>query len=163
MKKILIFIQLFISSITLNAQDISPEILSTAGTTFKGNSIQIDWTLGELLIPTIENSNKQITQGFHQPIISITNVEETPIKIGQIKIYPNPASEWIEVNIQFHQERNVQVLLYNYIGNLLWTSIENGQNISFRKDIRELPNGPYLFTFLIDKNQYSQRFNIQKN
>ncbi len=163
MKKILIFIQLFISTTTVNAQDISPEIVSSAGTTFQGNSMQIDWTLGELLIANIENSDKQITQGFHQPIFFVTDVKEAPLEIGQIKIYPNPTAEWIEVYIRFLQERNVQILLYNFLGNLIWTSNENDQNISFRKDISELPNGPYLFIFLIDDNQYSQTFNIQKN
>ena len=51
----------------LYSQSSSSEILSTAGETFQSTSMQIDWTLGELAIETIHHSNRQITQGFHQP------------------------------------------------------------------------------------------------
>jgi len=49
-----------------NEQRSSLDIVSSAGETFKNNTIQIDWTIGESFNTTIQNQSQQITQGFHQ-------------------------------------------------------------------------------------------------
>lgn len=74
MEKIVIFILVLVLAMNTYAQNSSPEIVSSAGATYKGNSMQIDWTLGELAITSIQNSSQQLTQGFHQPNYTITSV-----------------------------------------------------------------------------------------
>jgi len=104
----------------VHAQSSNPEVLSSAGDTFQGDNVRIEWTLGELAITTIQNPPQQITQGFHQPVYTITSVDELPEGIGQISVFPNPTSDVIE------------------------------QNLSDRTDISKLPSGNYFLNFFIN-------------
>lgn len=163
MEKIVLFLLILSIGIdNVNAQSSNPQIVSSAGETFQGNSLQIDWTLGELAITTIQNSSQQITQGFHQPTFVIMSIDELSQKIGQIQVFPNPASDIIEVKANFDQSRNVMIQLVNLNGSLLWMTKNNGDQIDQVKDITNLPSGTYFLNFLIDGNKYSQTFKIQK-
>ena len=155
-----LLIALWISNV--DAQIASPEIVSSAGDTYQGNSMQIDWTLGELAITTIQNSSQKITQGFHQPNYTITSVNELQQEIGQIRVYPNPTSDRIEMELYFDQIRDVQIQLVDLNGRLIWVKEENGSQIEQIENIENLSNGTYFLYFLIDDKQYSQTFKIQK-
>ncbi len=74
MKKTLTFIFTIISAVVLNAQSVSPEVIASAGESFQGTSMKIDWTLGEIAVTTIQNGERVITQGFHQPYFTITKM-----------------------------------------------------------------------------------------
>lgn len=146
----------------VSAQTSSPEIVSSAGETFQGSSTQIDWTLGELAITTIQNASQQITQGFHQPNYTITSVDKLPQEIGEIKIYPNPTSDRIEMKLNFVQRIYVKIQLIDLSGKLIWSEEKTGSQIEQVIDIVNLSNGNYFLNLLIDDNQFSQTFKIQK-
>lgn len=147
----------FISAI---AQSISPKVLSSAGRTFQGTSAQIDWTLGEIAITTLQTHDQQITQGFHQPHYTLTN--ELPKKVGQIKVFPNPTQDVLQVEMLFIQDRHVHIQLYDISGRLLWTREVSGQSILQEVNLSTYPSGNYLLCFSIDQNEFSQNFKIQK-
>ena len=158
----LLFLLLVFWTTTLFAQSSSPEIISSSGGTGQGTSIQIDWTLGELAITTIQNSAHQITQGFHQPNYIITSVEELPQEIGKITIYPNPTSDWLEFNLDFTQNEKVQIQLINMQGKVIWTISKQGMKITEKTNLAELPSATYFLHFLLDGNQYLKTFKVQK-
>lgn len=162
MKRTLFLLFTAIWICNVNAQSSSPEIVSSAGETYQGSSMQIDWTLGELAITTIQNSSQQITQGFHQPYYTITSVSELPQEIGEIKVYPNPTSDRIEMKLNFDQSRTVNIQLIDLSGKLIWTGEQIGSQIEEMKNIENLTSGTYFLNFLIDGNKYSQTFKIQK-
>jgi hypothetical protein len=144
------------------SQSTSPQIVSTAGETFQGTSIQIDWTLGELAITTMQSSSFQITQGFHQPNYILTSLDELPEAIGQIKIYPNPTSDLLEMNLIFDQKRNVQIQIFDIQGKQILEKHNEGQQISESISLVELPSGNYFIKVKIDGNKFSQTFKVQK-
>jgi len=162
MKQKLILLLFAIWFSNVNAQNSNSEIVSSAGETYQGNSMQIDWTLGELGITTIKDLTNQITQGFHQPNYTITSVNELPREIGDINIYPNPTPDRIEIKIDFEQYHNVKIQLIDLYGRLIWSKERNGNQLEQIMDATRLQNGNYLLKFLIDGNQYSQTFKIQK-
>ena len=124
--------------------------------------MQIDWTLGELAITTIQNSSQQVTQGFYQPNSIITSVNKLPQEVGQIRVYPNPTSDRIEMKINFDQIRDVKIQLIDINGTLIWTTEKRGSKIEKIQNITNLSSGNYFLNFLIDGNQYSQTFKVQK-
>jgi hypothetical protein len=146
----------------VNAQSSSPEVVSSGGENFQGPSIQVDWTLGELAITTIQNSSQLITQGFHQPHYVITRLNELPRHVGVIKVYPNPTSDRIEMKLNFDKTRDVIIRLYGMNGSEVWTKVCRGNQIQLVRDIRSLPNGIYFLNFLIDGSLFTQSFKIQK-
>lgn len=162
MKRVLLIVLCAICIGKLNAQSSSPEIVSSAGATFQGNAMQIDWTLGELAITNIQNSSQRVTQGFHQSSYTITSVRELPKEVGQIRVYPIPTSDWIEMELNFDQTRNIRIQLIDNNGRLLWNKEENGAQIKRAEKIKNLSSGTYFINFIIDAGQYSQTFKIQK-
>lgn len=162
MRKLLVLLVLIIGLCKVNAQSSTSNVVSSAGETYKGNSIQIDWTLGELAITKIQNSSLTMSQGFHQPNYFVTSIKDLNKEIGEILIYPIPASDKIEIRLTFEQSRKVKVQLIDLSGRIIWTEDQNGYQISKTKDISNLANGHYYLNFLIDENQYSQTFKIQK-
>ena len=144
------------------SQSPAPRIVSPAGTTYQGNAMQIDWTLGELAITTIENSSRQITQGFHQANYTITSVDESLQEIGVVAVYPNPTSERLEIEMTFDQNRHARIRLMDLNGRPIWILESNGKHIEREEDLSNLPDGTYLLHLLIDGNQYAQTFKILK-
>lgn len=162
MNKLLLLILFTVWMNNIYSQSTSPKIVSTAGETFQGTSLQIDWTLGEVAITTILNSTQQITQGFHQPYSILTDVDELPQEIGQINVFPNPTSDWLELNFFFNQTKEVYIRLYDNHGKLILKKYYKGQFISESISLSELPNGNYFLNILIDESQFSQTVKIQK-
>lgn len=148
--------------INSNAQSSSPEIISTAGESFQGNSIQIDWTFGELAIIGIQNSSEQITQGFHQPKYVVTSVGKFPDHLGKIEIFPNPTADRIEIELHFDQVRNIKMYLFDAKGTLIWHKEHQEQQIKQSDRMNNLANGTYFLSFSIDGSPFSQTFRIQK-
>src|ERR1035441_8897340 len=73
--------------VTVQAQSISPKVISSAGSTATGGSSIINYNVGEPVIGTLTGGSYQITQGFEQPggvnstlltgIISYWKLDET--------------------------------------------------------------------------------------
>ena len=162
MKTKLIICLIGIGINSMIAQSSSPEIISPAGETFNGNSMQLDWTLGELAITTIQNTSQVITQGFHQPTYIISNLTELSNRNGQINIYPNPTLNWIEMSLDFKHNTKLQIRLYNTEGKLIWEKDIQGKQFLEKIEVAELPSGNYFLNFLIDEEKYLQTYKIQK-
>ncbi len=141
------------------SQNSIPEIVSACGETFRGANMQIDWTLGEVSIATIQNSSHQITQGFHQPYYSIV---EFPGGIAEIVVYPNPTPDRMEIGLTFDKSRKVQIRLFDNKGSLIWKINREGRQIVERASLSRLPSGNYLLHFLVGRNQFSKTFKILK-
>jgi len=144
------------------SQDISPQIVSTAGTTFQGNAMQLDWTLGELMIETSSNSTNLLSQGFHQTYYLISSIDKLSSEIGEINVFPNPTQDWMNVSLSFDEARNVEMFLYDPNGRLIFSKQEKGSAFTLNTSIKELPAGTYFLSFIIDNNRFKQSFKIQK-
>ena len=139
-----------------NAQRLSPEIVSSVGATYQGASMQIDWTLGELAVTTLQNSTQQVTQGFHQPVYSVTSIHELTVEAGQIKVYPNPASDFVNIEIEPEYLGKTELTLYSMQGQRLYRQSIN--QITERMSIRHLPPGTYILMVKhADGRRLSQR------
>ena len=156
---LLLFFILWVNNI--RSQSLSPEVLSSAGETFVCPSTTINWTIGELAITTIQNSVNQITQGFHQSYY-INGVDELPKYIGNIKVFPNPTSNWLSIEMVFNKPRIVRIQLNDERGKLIRTKIVSGKQITDKISILDLPVSTYFIDFQIDKGVYFQAIKILK-
>ncbi len=154
---------LFISLLNLQAQELSPQVLTTAGDSYMGSAIQLDWTLGELAITTIETPNQKISQGFHQAYFFTTlQVEDLPTAVGTIKVSPNPTSDWIELQMSFNEKQRIQLLLIDLSGKTIWSEKLIGQELNKKYSLKGFASGNYYLIFQFAGNKYSKSFQINK-
>lgn len=85
---VLLFYPLFTS-----AQQVTPDVIGTAGETFVNGSAYLDFSIGEIATELLSDGDIMLTQGFLQGISKPDRVNEKLIDNNLLVIYPNPASE----------------------------------------------------------------------
>jgi len=80
-----------------------------------------------------------------------------PVKM--VKVFPNPASDFISLKFETPIAREVKVTLHNIIGNILEVESEIVDNSEIRLRVKELPTGVYLLAVKdADNTQHSIKF-----
>jgi hypothetical protein len=144
-----------------DAQDIYPKIISPSGRSFDGNNIHLDWTLGEVVISTIENPSFIISQGMHQPDIVITSIDRLPKESGSVQLYPNPTSKYLDIVIHQNNNKKIKVTMIGTDGKMVLEKYYNGLNITDRYSMVGFPSGTYFLTINFIHNS-QQIFQIIK-
>ncbi len=158
MKKILFLSALISLAFFANAQTITPDVVSGGGDYFSNSNYSIAWTVGEPVIETLTGTNYTLTQGFHQGIWNIVNVEKQ-IANTDINVYPNPTSDYINIDITGVNSSDYQIQLFDNLGNLLLDkSYEDAKQISLQKYARSL----YYVKVLNVKNNKFDSYKILK-
>lgn len=122
---------------------------SVAGTGV--NKISISWTLGETIVSTYEyhgadpSKDITLTQGFQQPdtiVKIVTELENIDILVN-VLVYPNPASE--NVNIQFEAPVDglVVMVFLDSQGKLLQRDLIEPGMVEKQINMQDLPSGIY--------------------
>ncbi len=84
----------------VQAQSVTPEVISGAGGNFQSATHQISWTLGETVIETFNTAGNILTQGFHQPEILLTGLPDYEGNSGEITAFPNPVRDRLSINFE---------------------------------------------------------------
>lgn len=79
------------------SQSLKHNVISAAGNHVSGASVSLSWTLGELVIQTIESTSSLLTQGFHQGELEVVSIEDFYEVFGKIEIYPNPTAHFLYI------------------------------------------------------------------
>ncbi len=99
------------------AQSISPEVIASAGEHYDNGTVQLSWTLGEVMIDTYDNGTNIVTQGFHQTQLTVTSVDETLADV-RLNMYPNPTSEVLNIDLG-NNETDISIQLFDMGGKLI--------------------------------------------
>ena len=92
MKVISLLLITILSSLSFS-QSISNEVIGSAGEEFSDGSVDLSWTLGEIMTETYSASGTLLTQGFHQPYInqSTTGIRTINEQLTA-SVFPNPTN-----------------------------------------------------------------------
>jgi hypothetical protein len=142
-------------------QLVKPQVIASAGGTATNDSLNIDWTIGEVVIHTHESNNVLLTQGFHQPYLTTTSLHSLPEYFGSIVAFPNPVSGIITVQLKFDQNHHVLIELHDLGGKQLWTTIVQTAEWQDSVDLSNFAAGFYYLLFTID-HTYTHTLKIQK-
>lgn len=142
------FVLLFIGmSSYLFGQSIQPSVIASAGGTFTNGQLQLDWTIGETVIETVENGEHILTQGFHQPDIFTVSTLNFNENIS-LTLHPNPVQDQLHITGNLTIARNGQFQLFNAMSQLVWTAAFSGKTINTTIDMTSLASGVYFFTMI---------------
>jgi len=118
-KPLLFFVLLFLFGQgveQLNAQ----EVISSNGGTYKGSTVQLDWTIGEPVIATLTSGTNTLTQGFHQSNLTVTAVDQMAISSITLRVYPNPVSEQLVLETGKGEKQRLSLKLFDITGKLIY-------------------------------------------
>jgi hypothetical protein len=155
MKRIIIII-VFISLFAANKTFAQTVISANGGTATAG--AQVSWTIGEPVIATVANANNTLTQGFQQSKLTVTAIDETQVAGLEIKVYPNPTSDYVTVHFSKTPE-NPKYLLFDLTGRLL--EQKNIESTDVRIKLTNYSGGSYILK-LNSGQQPLQTFKIIK-
>lgn len=157
-----IFILIFCSTIGSNliAQSISPSILANDGGSIQLEQMQIDWTLGETIISTVSQKNGIITQGFHQPELSV--LRYGGMEGSNIQVFPNPVESILNVKIVSTPASLIHLRLTDIAGKVLLTESISPTLVDFELNLFDLPSSTYMLQFRDQKGRTIQTFKISK-
>lgn len=148
MKKLLIFcccISLYFGGAT---QSLDRSVIGSAGETTKQGDFQLDWTLGETAISTYSHSEGQITEGFHQPYISVLPISEqegvTIRQDARFVIFPNPTSAKVQVRATLEETETVHLFLFDALGRQVMPVTKTSGQLDQALDLETYQAGTYL-------------------
>ena len=143
-------------------QSVMPDVVASAGDFFANSQGMIQWTIGEPMSETYGNTNNFLKQGFHQTGIDPVGIDEQVI--GNLSLFPNPASD--QVTLQFDAESSglYTVEIYNALGQQMSSRQLNVVAGGFRHDIavRDYSDGIYFVTVRKVGSNASTSFRVNK-
>jgi hypothetical protein len=161
-KKVLILL-LLVSWGNAFSQQLSHQVLvSVAGIT-STTSINYSQTIGETAVEIIGCTEYTFTQGFQQPGIKFS--KENPPPGNGVKVYPNPISDFVNVELFGSASRAFRIDIINISGTIVRTEkidftgpYWHVQQFAFD----ELSRGLYFVRIVSDDGLISRTFKIDK-
>jgi hypothetical protein len=157
MKKTITLVIVFFFFFCSNSQVVAPSVMNTAGGTTQSGYYQFEWSIGELaLVGEMAGTSNSyvITNGFIQPFI------QYPAKVNinnifaddEIKVFPNPASNYVEINFLTKQKGRITTSFYDGAGKKIYTTSDVYYGIGLIKKIpvSKLPNEVYMLHVDLD-------------
>ena len=114
-----------------------------------GNEVGLNWTY-EFVFNTAGTYNYHCNPhaaNMKGTVIvnpSTTAIEDLAGKNESIQLYPNPASQYIELLIPDNQEKISSLKVYSVAGTLIDQKVLSGKIESFRYDVSRFKNGVYF-------------------
>lgn len=115
------------------------------------NKISISWTLGETIVSTFEYHDADpakdftLTSGFQQPdtvIKIVTELENLDVLVNVI-VYPNPASELINIQFDAPVDGQIVLVLLDSQGKLIKRDLIEPAMIEKQINMQDVPAGIY--------------------
>lgn len=165
MKNTIILIAVLLLPYIISAQvNNEREVINSTGNSYKGENINIDYSVGEAIAGGIECPTITINQGFIQADETTVGVEIKSDNFS-IEAYPNPASDKVKLIISTSDAElinDLQIKLTGINGNIIRNIQETNISDNFTKeiDITDLPSGSYYI--LITNNSLNKLIKIVK-
>ena len=148
------------------AQQTNLAVIAPAGHSDQTDKMQIEWTMGELAILSLETYDGFFTQGFHQPFIEVENLNLPDLKISEsmtVTVRPNPVSAQLFIDFKSGSSQSSIVTLMNLEGQLLkMEKVAPGAG-DLVWNLADYPAGIYLLSLRMEDGTLVESFKIVKN
>lgn len=159
MKKILLLIVLFYCT-HLNSQVVGPSVINSTGGNFQSGYYQFEWSLGEMSLVndmTSPDNSFIVTNGFIQSHIQYPFGSNSNNIFGndEIKVFPNPATNYVEINFLTKQQGRITINFYDASGKKVYVTSDAyyGVGLIKRIPVSHLPNEVYMLHVNLDASK----------
>jgi hypothetical protein len=152
----------------LLAQTSDHHIITTQGDVSKGESMTMNWTIGDLVTEAAAVFQAILTQGFQQPSITVREIATaqltTEIKSRSsvefsASVYPNPVGTDLNIEVENGKEE-YYLDLYDPAGNLISSNRSSNSREVIHLD--EFPAAQYVLRISLIATDQSKVFQIIK-
>ncbi len=157
MKNKIATVIVFFISLSCFSQSITPSVINVSGGSSQKGYYQFEWSVGEMsLIGEMASrpNTLVVTSGFLQPYILNPGTNNTNNQFGvdEIKVFPNPASSYVEINLFTKQQGKLKISFYNAVGQKVHSIETNvyGVDLIQKIPVNNFSAGTYLL--LIELN-----------
>lgn len=166
MKKLIFTMAFFVAVMVCFSQTLERQVISSAGSFSTAGGISLSATVGEVAVTTLISGSVVLTQGFQQPNPEdLTAVpEEQKINLTY-KIYPNPTSDKLVVELTVDKPAELIIQVYDMSGKdviLITKTIKVTGSVNELVDMSTLATGNYLVKLVYGKDAV-KTFQVMKN
>jgi hypothetical protein len=117
------------------------QVVATQGGTFSNSNGTMSFTIGEGVAQTLTGDAKALTQGFQQSGISVSVLGE-PDPGFSITVYPNPATEILNLKIVREDLGDLQYVVFDINGIIIIQKKVEAMETTI--DLKQLSKGIYI-------------------
>ena len=157
MKSSTTIIAFFLITAKCFSQSISSSVVNAGGGSFKNGYYQFEWSIGEMsLINEMQSgsNNLIVTNGFLQPYILYpsTYYSASNFMLDEVRIFPNPASLYVEINFFTKEKGRITLDFYDALGKKVYSEqiISNGVDLIHRIPVAKFASGTYMLYINLD-------------
>lgn len=125
---------------------VSLSVIGAAGGAHSSEEITLEWTLGETFVESTVAGNRWYTEGFHQPLLSAKALFRSNARGYDIKIFPNPTSEFLNVFIKTNEEEAINLKLVDVTGKIIYEQVVAPKTPQVQLILKHIPEGIYMLS-----------------
>ena len=164
MKQTTLITTLMLFAAFLFAQSTSPQVIASSGSFTENGNISLSTTVGETATATLSVNTTTLTQGFQQPDPSDAFVSAdklSPVDF-QIKVFPNPATDYLRVEWKTNKQHEVYAELYDLVGRKIIRIKSDESTDHIQINMQAFQRSAYLLKVYTKDRKYFRTFRIVK-
>lgn len=154
---------MIVSWTNVMSQQLSHQVLVPLAGVASDNHVSYSQTVGETAVELFGCSEYLFTQGFQQPAFKFAN--EVPPAGNGVKVYPNPVSDFVVVELFGESSRTFRIDIINITGTVV-QSLKKEFNYQYwyreQQDIGHLIKGFYIIRIKSEDGLIDRSFKIEK-
>ncbi len=149
MKKMYLLFSFFWSAASpANAQLINEWVINAAGGSSENGGYSTEWSIGELAAVNQMNASDgkfTLTNGFVQPMQALYYSLSGFVSSGNIRIYPNPTSDFVEIDFLQNITGTISIQLSNPSGQVMYKNeiVVDGLGFIEKINLKNYTRGNY--------------------
>jgi len=137
-----LFIFAFLQIVISSGAQVKQEVIASAGDYNLNGNLSISWTLGETIIPTFTSADNSVvlTHGFQQQMI-ITSIEENLDIRVNVKVFPNPASDFVNIQFEAPVDEEIELSVFDSQGKIFKIEKIKPATSERQINLQDVPSG----------------------
>ena len=147
------------------AQSVAPQSVNSSGTKMTQTNGSLSFTVGELVVLSQTDSNGNTLGGGFTSAATLTTVsiQETNAAVLDVKVYPNPTTELVNIQINYSAIDQVVVIISDLQGKEVYTGKYAGISNVIGINTASYAPGAYTLNLKNMNNQVLGTYKIIKN
>jgi hypothetical protein len=162
MKMKILFLAFWLVSFAGFSQSKTLELIPASADEFSNSEISLSWTIGEGIIETFSNESLTLTQGFLQPNLKVTALNDIEQNAFEVRVYPNPTPDLLNFEYDLDKEQGILVQLYDLSGKVLYSKSFHSASCNESIDMKGFSSSLFILKISSLSGDFIETYKIQR-